>query len=83
MALRAIPFTVSAKIADADQAVTISGLTAGAGITSVIVHNSVDNTGDVVLYATGPGTISLNTPIRCDKGIYVEVAGSGKGTVHL
>lgn len=53
------------------------------GFTKVVLHNGVDNTGDVVAVATGPGTFSWNYEINCQKGLYIEVTGTGSGTVWL
>lgn len=53
------------------------------GFTSVTLYNGVDNTGDVVAVASAPGTFSWNYEVNCQKGLYVEVAGAGSGTVWL
>lgn len=53
------------------------------GFTAVTVYNGVDNTGDPVLVATAPGTTALSYEINCAKGVYVEVTGTGSGTVWL
>lgn len=82
MALRATAFTASGVLASPDQDASVSGLTIK-GFTSATVYNGADATGDPVLHLAGPGTVCSNLPIRCDKGIYVQVAGTGSGTVHL
>lgn len=53
------------------------------GFTAVIVHNGADATGDVVAVCGGPGTYSWNYEINCQKGLYLECTGSGKGTAWL
>lgn len=53
------------------------------GFTSVTVYNGQDNTGEVVLFASAPGVWSCEWELFCENGVYVEVVGSGKGTVWL
>jgi hypothetical protein len=53
------------------------------GFTAVTIYNGTDNTGDPVLVATAPGTVALSYEVNCQKGLYVEVTGSGSGTVWL
>lgn len=82
MATRARKFTASGVVVPAGEEDEVFAVVSK-GFTSVTVYNGVNNTGDPVLVLTAPGSFSLNTPVRCDKGIYVEVAGAGSGTVHL
>ena len=53
------------------------------GFTSVSVYNGTDNTGELVIFAPAPGTYSLSYELYCEHGCYVEVAGTGKGTLWL
>jgi hypothetical protein len=53
------------------------------GFTTVTLFNGTDNTGDVVAVGTAPGTYSWNYEVNFNKGLYVEVAGTGTGTVWL
>lgn len=53
------------------------------GFTKVVAYNGVDNTGDVVFVGGGPGTYSMSYEVNCNKGLYVEVTGTGSGTVWL
>ena len=80
MGLRARKFTGSTALIAADEDVTISGVVV-TGFTSVVVHNGTDNTGDPVLVAAGPGSVFAPAPIHCPKGVYVETAGAGSGSV--
>lgn len=54
-----------------------------AGFTKVVLYNGVDNTGDVVAVGGGEGTYSWNYEVNFNKGMYVEVTGTGSGTVWL
>lgn len=75
------PFTVSGAIEVADTADAVMGV-AYTGFTAVTVYNGSDNTGDVVFAGgAGPMTILANSPIRCQKGVYVEAAGTGVGSI--
>lgn len=80
MASRAEPFAGTGQVVPAEESDEISGLVVK-GFTSVFVHNGTDNTGTLVLAAPGPGTYSLNSPVECDKGVFVECAGAGSGSV--
>lgn len=53
------------------------------GFTAVIVHNGSDATGDVVAVCGAAGTYSFSYEINCNKGLYLECTGTGKGTVWL
>lgn len=53
------------------------------GFTAVTVYNGHDNTGDPVVVATAAGTVALSYEINCANGVYVEVTGTGSGTVWL
>ena len=53
------------------------------GFTSVKLHNGSDATGDLVAYCTAPGIFAWNYELYCERGLYVEVAGTGNGTVWL
>lgn len=80
MANRAEPFSASGVVLTADEADEVSGVVVK-GFTSVTVHNGADATGTIVLHAPGPGTYSLNTPVECNQGVYVECGGAGSGSV--
>lgn len=83
MSARAVRFSVSAIVSPADEDNEVWGVTLKTG-TSVTVYNGTSNTGVPIIALTAPGTISLNNPIRCDKGVYVEVAGgTPSGSVHM
>jgi hypothetical protein len=53
------------------------------GFTKVIAYNGIDNSGDVVFVGGGAGVYSWQHPVNCQKGLYVEVTGTGSGTVWL
>ncbi|HET6914987.1 MAG TPA: hypothetical protein VFH56_02745 [Acidimicrobiales bacterium] len=53
------------------------------GFTLVTLYNGTDNTGDVVAVASAAGVYAWNYEVNCQKGLYVEVTGTGKGTVWL
>jgi hypothetical protein len=53
------------------------------GFTKVVAYNGVDNTGDIVFVGGGPGTYGFNYEVNCQKGLYIEVTGTGSGTVWL
>lgn len=53
------------------------------GFTKVVFYNGTDNTGDVVAVGGAAGLYSWNYELNCQKGLYVEVTGSGSGTVWL
>lgn len=53
------------------------------GFTKVVAYNGTDNTGDVVFVGGGPGTYSWSYELNCNKGLYVEVTGTGSGTIWL
>lgn len=53
------------------------------GFSAVTVYNGVDNTGDPVAVASSAGTYSWNYEVNCNKGLYIEVTGTGSGTVWL
>lgn len=85
MALRPEPFTGSGQIitpANANVDTDIKGL-AFVGFTSVAVYDGPDNTGTLVLYLANPGTMPLNEGVVCERGVYVECAGVGKGSVWM
>lgn len=54
-----------------------------AGFTKVVLYNGTDNTGDVVAVGGAAGTYSFSYEVNCQKGLYVEVTGTGSGTVWL
>lgn len=83
MSARARAFTASVALVAADESVEIVGLSYK-GFTSVNVYDGTDNTGALVLAAgAAPQTVSLNTPVICEKGVYVEIAGTGKGSIYI
>lgn len=53
------------------------------GFTAVKAYNGTDNTGDVVFVGGAAGTYSFSYEVNCQKGLYVEVTGTGSGTVWL
>lgn len=53
------------------------------GFTTVTLYNGQDNTGDVVAVCSGPGVYQWAHELYCENGLYVEVLGTGKGTVWL
>lgn len=53
------------------------------GFTSVKVYDGEDNTGPLLLNAGVNETVALAHELWARSGVYVEVAGSGKGTVWL
>jgi hypothetical protein len=62
--------------------VQVAGMSAS-GFTKVILHNGVDATGDIIMVLVGDGTISPSYEVSAFKGLYVEVTGTGKGTVWV
>lgn len=81
MASRVEPFTSSGLLLDADQADEVIGVVY-TGFDSVTVFDGTDNTGKVVLAGgTGPQSILANEAIECEAGVYVEVAGTGQGSL--
>lgn len=80
MQANAVPF-IAAGLVDAD-AMSVVGI-CYTGFSAVIVHNGLDATGDVVLVGGGPGTYGLNYELLCDKGVFIEATGTGKGTVWI
>jgi hypothetical protein len=53
------------------------------GFTKVVLYNGTDNTGDIVAVGGAAGSYSWNYEVNFNKGLYVEVTGSGRGTVWL
>lgn len=53
------------------------------GFTKVVAYNGTDNTGDIVFVGGAAGTYALNYEVNCQKGLYIEVTGTGAGTVWL
>lgn len=53
------------------------------GFTKVVLYNGTDNTGDVIAVGGGPGVYSWSYEVNCNRGLYVEVTGTGSGTVWL
>lgn len=80
MAMRTRPFTATGQVIAADEADAVKGLVF-TGFTAVTVYDGVDATGNVVLAATAPGSYSYNEGVFCEKGVYVVVAGVGKGSI--
>lgn len=60
----------------------LCGLTVD-GFTSVKVYSGTDATGDLLLVATASGVTTLDHELYARGGVYVAVAGTGKGTVWL
>lgn len=84
MARRAIPFTGSGALELPDQDNTLVGA-AFIGFTSVEIYDGQDDTGVLVAASvvSGGDTIHLSEPVRLEAGIYVKVAGTGKGSIHI
>jgi hypothetical protein len=53
------------------------------GFTSVAIYDGNDNTGTQVAFAAAPGVYPWNEPIRLGKGLYIDVTGTGKGSIWL
>lgn len=54
------------------------------GFTAVVIYNGSSTSGDVVANCTAAGTYSFGeSGIYCDKGVYLDTTGTGKGTVWL
>lgn len=53
------------------------------GFTKVVAYNGTDNTGAVVFVGGGAGTYPFSYEVNCNKGLYVEVTGTGSGTVWV
>lgn len=83
MAIDAKPFTASIALVAPEEGDAIMGVVY-TGFTAVTVHEGVDNTGTVLLAGgAGPLSILCNQPIDARGGVYVEVTGSGKGSVLI
>lgn len=80
MQANAVPFTASGVV-DSD-ALSVVGMTY-TGFTSVVVYNGSDNSGAPVLVGGAAGTYGLSYELLCDKGVYIQATGSGKGTVWV
>ena len=87
--MRAYPvaFTASGKLkfedaSDIEGTLFVLGLSS-TGFTSVKVYDGTDNTGALLLSAVANQTITLQHELLASTGVYVEVAGTGKGTVWL
>lgn len=81
MGARAKPFTASGILQTPDQADDVWGV-AYTGFTSVTVYDGQDATGKVIIAGgAGPATIVLNYQATTEAGIYVAVAGTGKGSL--
>jgi hypothetical protein len=75
------PFTGDGVI-DSSHASDFVGI-AFTGFTSVTAYHGTDATGDVVGYFSAPGTYGFNYELDLEKGLYLDTAGTGKGTVWL
>lgn len=53
------------------------------GFTAVVLYNGSDNTGDVLAVGGAAGTYSFSYELNANKGLYIGVTGTGKGTVWL
>lgn len=53
------------------------------GFTAVVLYNGSDATGDVLAVGGGAGTYSLSYEVYANRGLYIAVTGTGKGTVWL
>lgn len=53
------------------------------GFTSVDVYDAEDETGQLILHCPAPGVYTLEQPIRFTVGIYLDCAGTGKGSVFI
>ena len=80
-----------AAINASDQLHTNSGFTtddeitgfAFSGFTSVSIFDGTDATGTLVAFSSAPGTTSWNESIRLTKGVWIVVAGAGKGSIWV
>lgn len=84
MLVQPVAFTASGIAASASPGVQeqVVGISFQ-GFTSVVVYNGQDNTGDVVAYCNAPGVFAWNYEVFCERGLYLQCSGSGKGTVWL
>lgn len=81
MAVESLPFTANAQIVAPLEGDAIMGVVY-TGFTAVTVYDGVDNTGNVLLAGgAGPQSILSNFPIDARRGVYVVVAGAGKGSI--
>lgn len=76
------PFDSTSTIVVAQEAQQVVGI-AYSGFTAIVIHNGADTSGDVVAVCGGAGTYSWNYEVNCQKGIYLECTGTGKGTIWL
>lgn len=53
------------------------------GFGRVTVYNGTSNSGDVVFVGVGEGTYAFSYEVNCNHGLFVEVQGTGSGTVWL
>lgn len=83
MALRARPFTVDDALIAADEADELWGITY-TGYTAVSVYEGADNTGTLLFAGgAGPATFAFQTGVSAHGGIYVDVTGSGSGSLFI
>lgn len=80
MAMRTRPFTAGGLILAADEANAVKGLVF-TGFTAVTIYDGTSAAGNLVLAATAPGTYSYNEGVTCEAGVFVVVAGTGKGSI--
>jgi hypothetical protein len=80
MASKAIPLVAGNMTPDSDLPSELSGLTQGSTGT-IVVHDSTDATGPIVLASAAVGTVSLQTPVRITTGIFVVITGAATGSL--
>lgn len=53
------------------------------GFTSVSLYNGTSAAADLAVYCPAPGNYSFSYELDLEKGLFLVVAGSGKGTIWL
>lgn len=83
MALRARTFTVDDLVVPADEADELWGITY-TGFDTVNVYDGSDNTGKLI-FAGGaaPVTFSFEEGVAAEGGLFVDVTGTGAGTLFV
>lgn len=83
MALRARTFTEDNAVVPADEADELWGITY-LGFTGVNVYNGSDNTGTLI-FAGGaaPVTFAFEEGVAAEGGLFVDVSGTGSGTLFV
>lgn len=81
MRVTPVPFTASGFVIESGKEQQIAGLTVE-GFTSVKIFNGTNNTGALVA-TVGAGTHVWHYEVWCRNGAFIEVAGTGRGTVWV